>query len=261
MSNVQSRLQSIDQNGYNFKLGDYISGSFNLFGRNAGLFIGYVVVVFLISTILSVIPFVGFIANLLISSTLTAGYYIGAHKTYENENPSFSNFFDGFQKWAQLFITSLLSGIFVLIAMIPALIYLSLTVGLAALSNVGRDMSEIAGLFLGMNILVVFLLLFLGALVGVLFLYAPFFVLFDDMEAWEAIKASANTVKKQFFMHLLFGLVWGIIILISALPLFLGLLVTIPAYACSVYLAWRDITKYTTDDVADEDDMMRHLIE
>ena len=40
MSNVQSRLQSIDQNGYNFKLGDYISGSFNLFGRNAGLFIG-----------------------------------------------------------------------------------------------------------------------------------------------------------------------------------------------------------------------------
>ena len=83
---------------------------------------------------------------------------------------------------------------------------------------------------------------------------------FDDMEAWEAIKASANTVKKQFFMHLLFCIVWGVIFIISALPLLLGLLVTVPAYAFSVYLAWRDITKYKTQYIAEEDDIMRHLI-
>jgi uncharacterized membrane protein len=98
-------------------------------------------------------------------------------------------------------------------------------------------------------------------LVGLLFIYAPLFVYFEELSAWDAIVASAKIVSKNIFMHLILGIVWAFIMLISVIPLGLGLLATVPAYFCSVYVAWRDITGYSTEDVADDDDILRHLID
>lgn len=263
MSNVESRLNGIYQNGYNFNLGDYISKGFDIFKNNAGLFIGYLIVYYLIHFILGLLPFIGQLGTLLISTPLTLGFYIVAHKTYNREEVSFSNFFDGFTEWAQLLVAGLLSFLIVMIAFVPAIIFLLITLGTAFL----QDAEDIGSgynpfLYLGFaNLMIVFLLFMVAAMVAMLFFYAPLFVYFEKLTAWNAIVLSAKVVSKQFFMHILFGIVWFIIIIISAIPLGLGLLVTIPASLCSVYIAWRSITNYQQNAEADEDELMRHLID
>ncbi len=257
MSNVQSRLDSISQNGYDFKLSDYISQGFNIFSKNAGLFIIFLCANFAISIILGIIPFLGQIVSFLISSALIAGFYIVADKTYNKENATFSNFFDGFNLWLELFLSSLIGGLLIITAMLPAFFYLIVTIGFAGLTDIEDISDSPLGVLTGVNIFIVFILFFLGALVGLLFIYAPLFIYFEKLSAWDAIVASAKVVSKNIFMHILFGIAWFFIIIISVIPLGLGLLVAIPAYLCSVYVAWRDITGYSTEKVADEDDILR----
>ena len=260
MSNVQSRLESVSQNGYNYRLGDYISQGFSLFGKNAGMFIGYVVIYSVISFGLAIIPLLGQITSLLISSTLTAGFYIVAHQTFENKHTEFSNFFDGFKQWSQLFVVGLLGALLVILAMIPAIVYIISAIGFSGLAEAGEYDGALS-LMAGVNLLIFFILILFGAIVAILFVYAPLFVLFDNLSPVDAIKASAKVVSKNILMHVLFGIVWGIILFISVLPLFLGLLVTVPAYFCSIYAAWRDITKYNSEDAKDDDEILRHLID
>jgi hypothetical protein len=40
----------------------------------------------------------------------------------------------------------------------------------------------------------------------------------------------------------------------------LGLVVTVPAFYCSIYYAWQDITRYENEEI-NNDDLMDHLID
>jgi uncharacterized membrane protein len=80
------------------------------------------------------------------------------------------------------------------------------------------------------------------------------------MDAWQAMKMSYAIVTQHFFSHLLFFIVWGFITILSGLPIGLGLLFTIPAFHCSIYAAWADITNYNEEPDTNNDDLLRHLI-
>ncbi len=261
MSNLQSRLDSISQNGYNFKLGNYISQGFNILGKNAGLFVIYFCVCIVIYIVLGAIPLLGSLVSFLISSSLVAGFYIVAGKTFNNENATFANFFDGFNVWAQLLLTSIIGGLLSVLAILPAMFYLIITIGFAGLTEINDFSDSPLGVLTGANLFIVFILFFLGAMVSLLFIYAPLFVYFEKLSAWDAIVASAKVVSKNIFMHILFGIAWFFIMVVSVIPLGLGLLAAIPAYFCSVYAAWNDITGYTKEEIDDENDILRHLID
>jgi uncharacterized membrane protein len=262
MSNVQSRLDAISQNGYNFRLGDYISQGFNIFGKNAGLFIGYLLVYFMISIVLGLIPLIGSIGSLLISGALAAGFIIVAEKTAKGDYVSFSNFFDGFKDWVNLFLVGLISGLLVVLAVIPAIAYLFITIGLDGLVGGGFDgYSNPFSALTAINILIFILLIFAALFVAIFFIYAPLFVVFEKMQAWDSIVASAKLVSKNIVMHFIFLIAWLFIFLISAIPLGLGLLVTIPAYQCALYAAWSNITNYEKANQTDEDELLKHLID
>ena len=101
------RVEAILNRGYSFELSQYISKGFNIFNRNAGLFIGYLLVYFAISIGLSLIPILGQLASVVISGALMAGYFIVADKTEKGEYVEFSNFFDGFKSLTPLFLSTL----------------------------------------------------------------------------------------------------------------------------------------------------------
>ncbi len=254
MAQIPDRVQSAIDNGYDFQFGQYISNGFNLFGKNAGLFIGYLLVYFAISLGLGLIPILGMIVSLMITGALVAGNYIVADKTARGEPVTFSNFFDGFQSWVPLFIVTLLTIVIVGALMIPFGAYMFTKIGFASLSYGERpDFGAID--------ILVFLLFFAAVLyLSVSLIYAALFVVMDKLDSWQAMMTSLKLVGKQFWMHLLFMFVMGLIIIISALPLGLGLLATIPAYYCAVYSAWADITDYHKE-VAEDDDILRHLID
>ncbi len=255
MAQIPDRVQSVLNNGYNFQLSEYISKGFNLFGKNAGLFIGYFFVYMAISLGLAFIPILGSIVSACISGALIAGNFIVADKTERGEEVTFSNFFDGFQSWVPLFIASLLQGLIILGILIPFVIYFFSKFG--ASSFMDGDRPD----FSALDIIPILLLFAIVVYMSISFIYTPFFIVFDKMDSWQAMMASRKVVEKSFLMHFVFLFVWGLIIMVSILPVFLGLLVTIPAYACSIYAAWADITEYNAEPAAESDDILRHLID
>ena len=77
---LQPRLDDLLENGYDFKFGDYISESFRILGKYMGGFIGFVLIYMVIRSMVSSIPIIGFLVNVVVASTLLAGAYIVAHK-------------------------------------------------------------------------------------------------------------------------------------------------------------------------------------
>jgi hypothetical protein len=246
------RLEAVLNEGYDFKLGEYVSKGFNIFSRNAGLFIGYLFVYFAILLGLGIIPILGQLISAMISGALIAGFYIVADKTERGEYVEFSNFFDGFKSWTALFVGSILKGLLFLAVIIPFAVYFftKYTNYLIEKPSIGGIDFAIFGLF--------FVVL---TYLGVSFVYMPFFIIFDKMEAWAAMQMSRKIVEKHFFMHLLFFFVLGIIGVIGVLPLLLGLIVTIPATICALYAAWADITRYHEEVEENDDELLRHLID
>jgi hypothetical protein len=257
MSNSTNRLNAVLSDGYQFRLGDYISKGFNIFGKNAGMFIGYLLVSMVISICLSIIPILGQLASLFLSAALTAGYYIVAHKTERGEYPQFSNFFDGFNDWVPLFLSTLIGIACVLGCMIPMIIFLVAKLGFDGLVN--NATPDFSGADIGVFILM-FILIFVILFLAFSVVYTSLFIVFDKMDAWQAMKTSYAIVTQHFFSHLLFFFVWSIITILSALPIGLGLLFTIPAFHCSVYAAWADITNYNDEPDTNNDELLRHLI-
>jgi hypothetical protein len=254
---TSDRLEGILQNDYRFQFGEYISKGFNIFGRNAGMFIGYFILYIGITIVLGIIPFLGQIVSFLIGGALAAGVYIVADKTERNEDTQFGNFFDGFQSWVPLMLSVLLQVVIYLAVFIPFFAYIFLTIGISSFMGGEKpEFSSSQAVTFGLMMLAFFCVLFYFAFS---FIYAPMFIVFDKMDAWESLMMSRRFVSKHFFTHFFFLFAWGFIIMISALPLLLGLLVTIPAVACSIYAAWADITDYHVEK-ADDDDLMRHLI-
>jgi uncharacterized membrane protein len=253
MTQRSNQLDNVISNGYNFELSSYISRGFHIFGRDSGYFIGYFIVYLAIVIILSIIPLFGQIASSLIGGALLAGFYIVADRISQDEDISFSHFFEGFQSWLPLFVGSLLKGLIAIALFIPLVIYFIAKFGINfKIEN--PDFGVADGL-----VFTAFFLVFMYVFLG--YIYTPFFIIFDKMDAWAAMEMSRKTVAKNVLPHILFIIAWLFILLLSALPLGLGLFVTVPACYCSMYAAWAEITDYHTEPSDDSDDLLRHLID
>ena len=258
MKNVESRLEKIYENGYEFRLMDYINRGFNIFGKNAAFFIGFFIIQICVSLFLGVIPIAGQLVSSLISGALTAGYFIVADKIDRNEYVEFSAFFDGFKLFLPLLLSSLITFALVIVAFIPLIIYFFTILRITEMPST----MEIPFIVKNMNYSIIIGYMFLVGLIALMFSYAPLFIVFDKMGVVEANIASVKIAFKNFGYLALFLFLWMCILGISAIPCGLGLLATVPAFYCSIYAAWSDITGYNPDENDEEsDDILRHLID
>ena len=63
-------IESAIQNGYDFKIGDYFNNGLEIFKKNPGGYLGYVVVFFLISMVTGLIPILGTLIGIVINPPL-----------------------------------------------------------------------------------------------------------------------------------------------------------------------------------------------
>ncbi len=77
--------------------------------------------------------------------------------------------------------------------------------------------------------------------VGVLYIYAPMFVVFRGMQFWDAMEASRKVVSKRYIQTILFLIVLGIMVGISFLLCCLPVLAGIPIMYLAIYSAFEDI--------------------
>jgi hypothetical protein len=259
MSNVRSRLEAVKREGYSFRLGEYISQGFTIFGKNAAMFIGFALVSLLITLILRFIPYLGQLVSFCISGALGAGYFIVAHKTYRNEYADFSNFFDGFKDWLQIFLNTLIVTALLVVGLLPPIIFFFKNYGLDGDFSF-QDSENISEFVQNFGLAYILLFFLVVIILSLLVMYAVLFIVFDKLNVVDALVWSAKIVVQNLLLHFIFVIIWGLIVAVSCIPLLLGLVVTVPAFYCSIYYAWQDITRHENEEL-NNDDLMDHLID
>ncbi|MBE9117879.1 hypothetical protein IQ249_18435 [Lusitaniella coriacea LEGE 07157] len=209
-------LQSVINENYTVKIGDYISRGWEIFKQNPGLLIGYVVILVVISSVVFGLPLalqrtigpelaqsISSLINIIVSPPLWAGLFIGCFILHKGQQLQFNNFFSGFQYFAQLVIASLVSAILIIIGFIFCLV---------------------PGIYLA---------------IGYSFMIP--LVIDRNLNFWDAMEASRKIVTKQWFSIFAFLIVIGLINTAGALVFGVGLLVTIPLTYGAMVAAYDDI--------------------
>lgn len=256
MSNIPAKIDRVLQEGYEFRFGDYISKGFDLVNKNLGGFIGYGLVYLLISLFVAMIPVLGQIAGVIIGPALLAGFYHVANQVDRGNPTVFGDFFKGFDKLGNLFLTSLLTGLIVVVSAIPGLIVL-FTSGFSITSLM---MGEPAEENTSMIVVGVLLMLIPALYLGVSYLFAPMLVWFYDLKPWDALETSRKLIGKNWGIFFGFMLVMGIIASLGLLLLGVGLLYTMPAYLCANYAAFADVTRLNEGDEDRSADLIDHFV-
>ena len=89
--------------------------------------------------------------------------------------------------------------------------------------------------------LAMFLLIIPGIYLAVAFSFASMIIVFANKEFWPALDASRKIITKKWFSFLGFFIVLGLINVLGAIALGIGLLFTIPITYCAIYAAYENI--------------------
>lgn len=122
--------QDLLDHGYDFDIGDAINEGYELFRVKMGEFIGYTVLVILISIAASFIPF----ASVIIGAPLSAGFFIMAHQVRIKGNTDFGVFFKGFDHFVPLILYSIVASLLIALGFVLLIlpgVYLAVAYGLA----------------------------------------------------------------------------------------------------------------------------------
>ena len=255
-NNINPTLKEALKGNYRFNFENYISRGFDITGKYSGGYIGYTFLYFLIIMVVASIPTIGeYVNTLLVLPVLTAGFYIVAKQVSLNEGFHFDQFFEGFKDIGNLII----------VALIPFAI--SALISLVSGSNFyfwqEALVENIADLDFGVLLASasIGILLFAIPLIylTVAWSFAPHFVVFYKMPAWEAMETSRKLVSKKWFSFFGFAIVQGLVVMLGIVLICVGVLYFLPAAMNASYAAFEDITKFYEED--EEDDILDHLVE
>lgn len=251
------KVQSLVSNGYPFKMGEYISKGFNIFSKNPGGFIGFTLLYLLMSTVISLVPFIGsLVSSLVIGPALSAGFLLVACKLDRDEPTEFGDFFKGFQYLNQLIVLTLVMDLIVMGSLIPlgVVVYQTGIFGwyMDLMAN-PFDAGEMP------HVPVWTLLLALPAMyLSIAYVFAIPNVIFQGLGFWEALEASRRIITKNWFLFLLFFIVLGLIVVAGVIALLIGMLIALPAIFCAQYAAYADIVGIPDGE---SEDIIDHLVE
>ena len=152
-----------------------------------------------------IIPIAGSFASILIGAPLAVGFYLVANHLRKNTEFEFGEFFNGFNFFGALVLASLISSIFIGLGFI--------------------------------------LLIIPGVYLAVAYRFTYQFIVFGNMEFWDAMEASRKMVTKNWFP--VFGLliVLGLINFLGLIMLGIGILFTIPLTYCVLYVVFAKLFK------------------
>ena len=184
-------------------IGVCIQRGWDLATQNLGPLIGYACVILAIHAGLSLIHIIGWIAGVVISPALSAGYFIYIRKRVRGEPAQFSDFFGGFDYLGQLFLLGLVSGILVFIGLLLCIL---------------------PGLYL---------------IAG--YMFASFLVIARNLDFWQAMETSRKAVTDNLGSILVLLLALLGVNILGALACLVGLIFTIPLTYCAGVVAFHMI--------------------
>jgi|GEM_PF-299051 len=270
----RQRFADAAMNGYPFPIKQYLREGWEIYKQQAILFIGFLLVITIISLVLSAIPIVGTVVySLVIGPALMVGFYIVSDKIKRQQFEGFGDFFNGFQYIKPLFLVSLATSIILIVVFLPSIFTLKST-GIfdwhaAVLENPldpPSGLEEILNDLSGKKLWLILLNLLPLTYLGLAFSWAPLFVVFHRLNFWDAIETSRRIITREWFAvfglflamaglvllpaFLLIGLV-GFIPLAGSLALVayaLAVVCLAPFFYCTLYAAFADVTKLLEEE-------------
>ena len=259
--NLNEKVQQLTTKGYEFKFGKYLTDGFDYFKAQAGLFIGFFVVSFIIIMVASFIPLVGSIASSVLSLTFLVGYYIVCSKIKQGQHVAFDDFFKSFASIGQITIIQLILLGFTLVILLPLLIFVFSVVFSGVFSAIKSGVfqehlsnEELLALFnidglIPLFIITVILLMFMQTIYTFSAANSHFF----KVNAWQSMEASRKVIQHRFFHFFGLMLIIMLINILGVLCLLIGLLVTVPLSYTIMYSAFDDIMQPDNIQLESED--------
>ncbi|MCK9254165.1 MAG: hypothetical protein GX793_08190 [Bacteroidales bacterium] len=197
-------FEKLINEGYEVKTKQYVQEGFELFKKYSSGFISLYLIIFGIAIIASS-PELRNVGNILslLQAPLIAGFLLVANDVIKGDNPKFVDFFNGFKFFFPLLLLNIISGIFILLGMV--------------------------------------LLIIPGLYLAVSYSFANMFIIFFNYDFWTAMELSRKIITKNWWAIFGFFIVILLINLAGILACGIGVLFTLPATTCMMYIAFEDI--------------------
>lgn len=219
---------------------EWIAEGFALFKKQPGMWILILIVLVACSILISLVPVIGSLANLLLMQVFMGGVMLGCRALDNGERFDVGYVFAGFrQNTSDLVVLGLLALVGWIIAFIPALLIMGGGAFMAMMRG-GGDMASIGALGLTFVVAILVALALLLPVYMALW-FAPSLVVFNNLKPVDAMKASFLACLKNIVPFLLYGIILFVLCVVAAIPLGLGFLVLGPVAIASIYAAYRDI--------------------
>jgi len=217
---------------------EWIPAGWEMFKKQAGMWIGLVLVAFVIFLVLAFIPVIGSLASFLLSPVFAGGVLLGCRAIEEGRPLEIGHLFAGFkEKLAPLAtVGAIYLGATIAIALVVGLLT---GASIFTLANSGDAAATLGAVMAALLALLIMLALMIPVIMAVWF--APALVVFHDKGAVDAMKESFAACLRNIVPFLLYGIVIMVLGVIAAIPLGLGWLVLGPLLCTSYYASYKDI--------------------
>jgi len=219
---------------------EWIAEGFALFKKQPGIWILILIVLIACSILISLVPVIGALANLLLMQVFMGGVMLGCRALDNGENFNVGCVFAGFkQNTGDLVVLGLLALVGWIVAFIPAMLIMGVGAFMSMMGG-GGSMANIGAL--GLTFMLALLVsLALAVPVYMALWFAPSLVVFNNLKPLDAMKASFFACLSNIVPFLLYGIIMLALCVVAAIPFGLGFLVLGPVAIASIYAGYRDI--------------------
>ncbi len=223
MQNLEAKydkIQRMTTEGYRVEGSQYISEAWEIFKKYPGGFIGFIFITYAITIGIGLIP-MGSFANIAISPCLSIGLALVVRKIMRGEPYEFSDFFKGFNKITELFVTNLLGGLMIILGFIC--------------------------------------LILPGFYLAIAYAFMNYFAYFlFDGSYWNTLERGRKFISKQWGDYFVFFLLIMLLNIAGLICFGIGLLVTVPVSMIAVFIAFEKLIG-TQDEETQSDSVMNDL--
>lgn len=182
---------------------EYIGKGWTMFKEHIGEFVGFTLLIFVVSLASSKMAFTGSLVFSALAAPFYAGYSIAVFRLSSGKPFEFGDFFKGFNYFLPLFLAGLAGGLLVSLGLV--------------------------------------LLIIPGIYLAVAYMFTTFLIIDYRMEFWQAMETSRQIISRHWFAFFGFGIALFAVNMLGAIALGIGLLVTIPVTSCAAAIAYKEI--------------------
>lgn len=222
---------------------DWIVEGWRLFRRAKLMWIVFVVLFFLLSLAISLLPVVGSLLGSLLSPVILGGIMLGARSLDDGGEMELEHFLGGFRERTASLLgvgALYLAGQLALMAIFAGFVGLPLfgallSGNLDALSALDVEETAWRAVFGALVTLLLAVPLFAA------FWFAPALVSLGEMAAIPAMKASLAACLRNWLPMLVYGILASVLLVAAVIPLLLGLIVWVPVMLATLYTSYQAV--------------------